>query len=346
MQQKIGIDKIRIANVAIVGIDFEKFTGYYELGKGREVMDLRTGEVNEICKLEVKVKGLEDDKKENTIDLSLQNIFGNYVFMINSNAPKLIHQTNVNNIHSVEELKEIPKLIQEGLMEKGVVIDLESANVTAFEVNFNIENSKFLDTLKLISEAWKNEGYKVFQVDTKEGLESLKLKLTNKEIKVYDKTKHIKDVLNITIEGNVVRVEVSTSKQQVIDRLLKGDTSIENFINNLEAIQEFYKETIKDNLKKPLLKYTRSIENEIVESLNSGKKANMVLNELAFENKLVDLDIFANGIKKHYKVTGKKKPHSVINGQLNRFRKVNEKLADKLTGNLKIMEEFFEKIGI
>jgi hypothetical protein len=343
---EIGIDKIRLSNVVVIGIDYSRFSGYYELGKGREVMDLKTGEVSEICKLEVKVKGLGDAKKESTIDLSLQNIFGNYIFMINSNAPKLFDETNINNIHTTKELKEIPRLIQEGLMDKGVIIDLEKSNVTAFEVNFNVKDEKFLHALKMISEAWKNEGHKVFQVDTLEGLESLKLKLTNKEIKVYDKTKHIREVLNISIEGNVIRIEVSTSKQQVIDRLLKGDTSLENFINNLENIQGFYRETIRENLKKPLIKYVEAIENEIVEALDNGKKANVVLNELAFQNKLVDLDIFASGVKKHYKKAKKGSPTSVIRGQLKRLRKVDSELADKLTGNLKIMEEFFKELDI
>lgn len=341
---EIGLDRLHLSNLEVIGIDFTRFRGYYEKGKGKEIVDMRSGEVTEINKLIVKVDGISKSDKDNyKIKLDLKNVFGNYHYVITTNAPKLLYNSNENNIHKMEHLKQLKDIIVNELSKEGVLIDLDNATVTDFEINTNSHNSKMIDSLKLIANAWKFEGNKVPNTDTKNGLESILLKRSDRKIKVYNKAKQLDDTLQLKIYDDTVRVEVSTNKQTTITRIIGCDNTLDNFIEGFEDIQLWYKDCIRRDIKKPLKSYIEKLENHIIDRMNNKEKTSKILLDLALNGDMVDLDIFSNAIKKQYKLQGKKSPSNVIRNQI---KKLDTDLVEKLSGNLEAINQFFDELGI
>lgn len=341
---EIGLDRLHLSNLDVIGIDFVRFRGYYERGEGKEVVDMRTGEVTGVSKLIVKVDGISKSDKDNyKIKLDLKNVFGDYHYVITTNVPKLLYNSNENNVHKVDHLKQLKDIIENELSKEGVMVDLENATVTDFEVNTNTHNPKMIDSLKLIMNAWKFEGNKVPSTDTKDGLESIMIKRSNRKIKVYNKAKQLDDTLQLKIYDDTVRVEVSTGKTDTIKRIIGCDNTLDNFIEGFEDIQLWYKDCIERDIQKPLKSYIEKIENHIIDRMNNKERTANILLDLALKGDMVDLDIFSNAVKKQYKQQGKLKPHTVIRNQM---KKLDSDLVEKLSGNLEAVEEFFEKLGI
>lgn len=341
---EIGLDRLHLSNLEVIGIDFTRFRGYYEKGKGKEIVDMRTGEVTEINKLIVKVDGISKSDKDNyKIKLELRNVYGNYHYIIKTNAPKLLYNSNESNIHKKEHLTQLKDIIVNELSKEGVLIDLENATVTDFEINTNSHNPKMIDSMRMISNAWKFEGNKVPNTDTPKGLESIVLQRSERKIKVYNKAKQLDDTLQLKMYDDTVRVEVSTSIGKVIKRIIGCENTLENFIEGFEDIQLWYKDCIKKDIQKPLYEYVEKLENHIIDRMNNKEKTSNILLDLALNGDMVDLDIFANAIKKQYKLQGKKSPSNVIRNQI---KKLDNDLVEKLSGNLEVIEKFFDELGI
>lgn len=340
----IGLDRLQLSNIEVIGLDFMRFRGYYEKGKGKEVIDMKTGEVIEISKLIVKVDGISESEKDNyKIRLDLDNVFGNYQYIVKTNAPKLIYNSNENNISNLEHLDKLKTIIENELMKEGVIVDTENLKVTEFEVNANSHIPKMVDSLRLVSNAWKFDGNKVPQVDTREGLESILLKRSNRKTKVYNKSKQLDDTLQIKLHDNTVRVEVSTNRTDTIQRIIGCENTLDNFIDNFNSVQDWYKDCIKRDIQTPLRAYVNKLENHIIGRMDRGEKTPHILLEVATKGDLVDIDIFSNAVKKQYKSQGKKSPSNVINNQI---KKLDSSIVERLSGNLEVIEQFFEDIGI
>ena len=341
---EIGLDRLHLSNLEVIGIDFTRFRGYYEKGKGKEIVDMRSGEVTEINKLIVKVDGISKSDKDNyKIKLELRNVFGNFHYVITTNAPKLLYNSNENNIHKVEHLKQLKDIIVNELSKEGILVDLENTTVTEFEVNTNSHNAKMIDSLRLIMNAWKFEGNKVPNTDAPKGLESIMLKRSDRKIKVYNKAKQLDDTLQLKMYDNTVRVEITASRTDTIKRIIGCDNTLENFIEGFEDVQLWYKDCIRKDIQKPLKSYIEKLENHIIDRMNNKERTSNILLDLALNGDMVDLDIFANAIKKQYKLQGKQKPHTVIKNQI---KKLDEKLIEKLSGNLEAINQFFDELGI
>ena len=341
---EIGLDRLHLSNLEVIGIDFTRFRGYYEKGKGKEIVDMRTGEVTEINKLIVKVDGISKSDKDNyKIKLELRNVYGNYHYIIKTNAPKLLYNSNESNIHKTEHLTQLKDIIVNELSKEGILIDLENATVTDFEINTNSHNPKMIDSLRMISNAWKFEGNKVPNTDTPKGLESIVLQRSERKIKVYNKAKQLDDTLQLKMYDDTVRVEVSTSIGKVIKRIIGCDNTLDNFIEGFEDIQLWYKDCIRKDIQKPLYEYVEKLENHIIDRMNNKEKTSNILLDLALNGDMVDLDIFANAIKKQYKLQGKKSPSNVIRNQI---KKLDNDLVQKLSGNLEVIQQFFDELGI
>ena len=305
---------------------------------------MRTGEVTEINKLIVKVDGISKSDKDNyKIKLELRNVYGNYHYIIKTNAPKLLYNSNESNIHKTEHLTQLKDIIVNELSKEGILIDLENATVTDFEINTNSHNPKMIDSLRMISNAWKFEGNKVPNTDTPKGLESIVLQRSERKIKVYNKAKQLDDTLQLKMYDDTVRVEVSTSIGKVIKRIIGCDNTLDNFIEGFEDIQLWYKDCIRKDIQKPLYEYVEKLENHIIDRMNNKEKTSNILLDLALNGDMVDLDIFANAIKKQYKLQGKKSPSNVIRNQI---KKLDNDLVQKLSGNLEVIQQFFDELGI
>lgn len=350
MTKEIGLDRLRLANINIIGVDVAKFkamNGELNLGEGVEVIDMRTGEVMMVNDFYINVEGFGADKDNSTLQLQLYKLKGknDYTFTLGVNAPKLYSTTNIYNVSNKNQVENIPQMIQKYLEKVGVYTDLEQATVSYFEVNYNICDDSFINTFKIINECWKSDNNKVFVVDTKDGYESLKLKLATREIKLYNKVKQLEDTLQFVIADDVARVEVSTSHKTTIKRLF-GDDKLYTLCNNLDRVQDFYKKVINDNMKKPYMLYKETLLDYMVTELESGIKPYELQYRLAVTNRLVDLKLFAQAIKMYYKKVGKKSPNNVIKSNFNRLHNVDIELYNKLQNNCTKIEKFFDDIGI
>lgn len=347
----IGIDRLRLANVKVLYFDKMKFranNGEYNLGEGVEVVEMKTGEIIQVNDFYINVEGFATEGGDNSaLQLQLSKLKGQnkWTFTLGINAPKLYKATNIENISNNKEVENIPQMIQKHLEKVGVYVDLGQATVSYFEVNYNIHDEKFENAFRLINECWKMDNKKVFSVDTKQGYESLKLKLPTREIKVYNKVKQLEDTFQFNIHNDVIRVEVGTSHKTTIKSIL-GDDKLETLINNLDKIQDFYRKVINDNMKKPYIVYKQTLLDYMATELENGVKPYELQYKLAITNRLVDTELFAQGIKLYYKKVGKKKPYNVIKSNLNRLQKVNVELYNKLQNNCTKIEKFFDDIGI
>lgn len=347
---EIGLDRLRLANVEVVGVDFEKFkvmNGEFTKGKGIGVVDMKTSETIQVNDFYVNVEGFGTDKDNYALQLQLYKLKGkdDYTFTLGVNAPKLYSVTNVKNVCVETEVKNIPNLIQKHLEKVGVYVDLVQATVSYFEVNYNIYGEKFDNTFRLINECWKMDNNKVFGVDTKKGYESLKLKLPTREIKAYNKGKHLKDTKQCVNVDDVARIEVSTSHKTTIRRLF-GDDRLITICNNIDKMQYFYQRAIKYSVKVPYISYKDNLLEYMVKELESGVKPFELQYRLAVTNRLVDVELFAKAIKIYYKKVGKKSPNNVIKSNVNRLQKVDMELYNRLQNNCNKIEKFLDDIGL
>ena len=347
---EIGLDRLRLANVKILGVDIAKFKsmdGQLNLGEGVEIIDMNTGEIIQVNDFYINIDGFGADKDNLALQLQLYKLKGknDYTFTLGVNAPKLYSVTNVDNLSNQKEVENIPQMIQKYLQKVGVYTNLEQATVSYFEVNYNICDDSFINTFKIINECWKLDNNKVFVVDTKDGYESLKLKLATREIKLYNKVKQLQDTLQFVIADDVARVEVGTSHKTTIKRLL-GDDKLYTLCSNLDRVQDFYKKVINDNMKKPYMSYKQTLLDYMVKELESGVKPYELQYRLAVTNRLVDLELFAKAIKVYYKKVGKKSPNNVIKSNFKRLHNVDVELYKRLQNNCEKIEKFFDDIEI
>ena len=346
----IGLDRLRLANINVLGVDFNRFIangGEFNLGEGVEVVDMKTSEVIQINDFYINVEGFAEGDDNSTLQLQLYKLKGrnDYTFTLGVNAPKLYATTNIDNVSNSKQIEHIPQMIQRHLAKVGVYVDLEQATVSYFEVNYNICDDSFINTFKMINECWKSDNNKVFIVDGKDGYESLKLKLPTREIKLYNKVKQLQDTFQFVVEDDVARVEVSTSHKTTIKSLF-GDDKLETLCHNVDRIQDFYKKVVNDNIKKPYMVYKQMLLDYMVDQLENGVKPYELQYRLSVTNRLVDLKLFAEAIKMYYRKVGKKSPNNVIKSNLKRLHNVDEDLYNKLQNNCDKIERFFDDIGI
>lgn len=348
---KIGLDRIRLANVKVNSFNSVKFKaneGKYNLGEGVEVVEMKTGEIMQVNDFYINIEGFATEGGDNSaLQLQLKKLKGknDWTFTLGVNAPKLYKSTNIENVSNEKEIGNIPNMIQKHLAKVGVNVDLTCATVTYFEVNYNIYDEKFENAFRMINECWKVDNKKVFGVDTKQGYESLKLKLPTREIKVYNKTKQLEDTLQFNIHNDVIRVEVATSHKTTIKSLL-GDDKLYTLCDSLKDLQRFYRKAIKDNVKRPYEVYKQGLIDYMLSELEKGVKPYELQYRLAITNRLVDTELFGQAIKEYYKKVGKKRPYNVIKLNMNKLQRVDVELYDKLQSNCKKIEKFFGDIGI
>jgi len=99
-------------------------------------------------------------------------------------------------------------------------------------------------------------------------------------------------------------------------------------------------------MKRPYENYKKGLTEYMVNELNDGKKPFELLFDLCYGMKLVDVDLFSQAVKIHYKQRGKKSPTSVIKGQMKKLENRNNEMYIKLQGNCDKMERFFDEINI
>lgn len=261
-------------------------------------------------------------------------------------TPRLFNDTNEFNV-TKEDLPYVISMVTDLLVSEGIYVDTEYEYLTKFEVNSNVNDSKLFDVMIMIknSNIFINKK-KVMTTDNEDGIQSMKVLGNKYNLKVYKKTEQLLETGYTPIQQDLIRFEIEVSDHTQKERLFGKNITPNGMVNNWHKVEEFYKTCIVETIKKPVAKYLKQLENECVDKLNSGMKPSQVVNELMFTNKLVDLTVFDNAMKRHYKATGKKKPQTVIKSTHNRLKKLNEQRYNQVVGNVEILERFYQMLGI
>ena len=263
---------------------------------------------------------------------------------INITLPKLFDCTNENNV-SVDDFEYLIPVIQDTLESDGVLLDVANARLGSFEVNFNVNDSKFYDVFELISKANIHDNLKAFKVENKDGIQSVKIKKNKYTVKIYKKSEHLMETFKPVEEEFVVRFEVSTNNYTQKERLLGKDVTLQGLIENWSTVEDWYKACIKNTIKKPVEKYVSDMEKQCTERLKQGVKPSVLANEMIYRQDMVDMIVFDNVMKKHYKSINKK-PTNTIKATHNRLKKLDETRYNQTTGNVSKLQELYDLIGV
>ena len=284
------------------------------------------------------------DVKDGAIVLR-PNAFHKDLVDIMVNAPKLFYATNERNV-TTDKMFNLIEVIQEQLEEHGILADIGNIKLGSFEVNYNIDDSKFYDVFALIGKANINDNLKAFYVEDKNGIQSVKIKKQRYTVKIYKKSEHLQERFEPTEEDTVVRFEVSTNSDKEKQKIMGDDLTLRGLIENWERVEDWYRNCIKLTVKKPIEKYVADMEKQCIEKLEAGLRPTDVITWLMLRQDLVDVVVFEGAIKKHYKKHKKSSPTSVIKSAHKRLQNTNEKRYKETTGNVQKMHEFYELIGL
>lgn len=347
MISAIGIDRMRLINISIKSIDLERYKGHIVGGEGIKIQEINLGQDIEVADIDITIKGNSINEKDNYLMKLKLNRVPYMDLSIDVNAPRVLYGTNEVNISNREDMYSLINKIKDEFFNIGIDINLDKAIISNFEVNYNSYNKKLLDTFKLIKRSLDQGKDKVFLVDHNGEIESLMVNLSDRKIKIYNKTKQLEDTGQITINDNTVRIEVSTNNTMLIRRLCKSKVAtVDKFIMNFEELKLWFLETVRKRLKLVIEKYCKGIGNQIYNRLMQGERYYNILLGVATNGDLVDISIFDNAVKKYYKDTGKKKPNTVIKGYHRKLREYDEGLYQRLVNNLLEINKLFEEIEV
>lgn len=347
MMSTIGIDRMRLINISINSIDLKRYTGHIVSGDGMKIREITLGQNIDVSDICVTIKGNSSNDKDNYLMKLRLNRVPYIDLSIDINAPRVLYGTNEVNISNKSDMYILISKIKEEFKKIGININLDKAIVSNFEVNYNTHNPKILDTFKLIKRSLDKGKEKVFLVDRNSETESLMINLSDRKIKIYNKTKQLEDTGQETRYKNTIRIEVSTRNTMLIRRLCKFRVAtIDKFIMNFEELKLWFVETVRKRLKLVIEKYCKDIENSIYNRLMQGERYYNILLGVATNGDLVDMSIFDNAVKKYYKDTGKKKPNTVIKGYHTKLREYDEELYQRLVNNLVEINKLFNEIEV
>ena len=206
MTSNIGIDRMRLINISINSIDLNRYKGHIVDGEGLKIYEVNLGLDIEIADIEITIKGNSSNNKDNYLMKLKLNRIPYLNLSIDVNAPRVLYGTNEINIRDKDDMYLLMENIKDKFLEVGIDINLDEAIISNFEVNYNSHNPKLLDTFKLIKKSLDQEKEKVFIVDYKGKTESLMINLSDRKIKIYDKTTQLEDTGQMTIYNNTVRI--------------------------------------------------------------------------------------------------------------------------------------------
>ncbi|CEN25159.1 Uncharacterised protein [[Clostridium] sordellii] len=347
MMSAIGIDRMRLINVSINSIDLNRYNGHIVAGDGIKIKELNIGQDIEVAEIDITIKGNSNNEKDNYLMKLKLNRIPYLDLSIDVNAPRVLYGTNEVNISDINDMHLLIKEIKDKFSKVGIDINLDKAIISNFEVNYNSHNPKLLDTFKLIKKSLDKEDEKVFLVDHNGETESLMINLSDRKIKIYNKTKQLEDTGQVVIYDNTLRVEVSTSNTMLIRRLCKSKVAtIDKFIMNFDNLKLWFIDTVRKRIKLVIERYCNDIEENIYNRLIKGERYYNILLGVATNGDIVDMIIFDNAVKRYYKDTGKKKPNTVIKNYHRKLREYDEELYQKIVNNLAEINKLFEDIEV
>lgn len=347
----IGIDafELRYATIKSINFDlFERKGGIYKETNDEdciEIIDSKSGEIKKLKELKIQIKSCSYNKNCMYLEYVMNKLKGEKVISIKANAPKFIYETNEKNGDGYL-LSRLSGYVSGHLYRYGIEVDLRTAKVHNFEINYNVHKDKFYQALKLINELWIKRDNKVFKVEEKDGIEFLLLKRPTRQIKIYNKTVELLSK-GLPYEFNYnTRIEIKISHISTIEYILGKERSFYKFCNSYKQIVDFYRKTIDKEIKKIYVSYTDEKIDEIVQKLNEGSKLRDICIEKWMNEEILDIDMFERAIKKYYKKTNKKNPYKSIKKLNSYFKDINENKFNEASGNMIAIEQAFKSIGV
>ena len=350
----IGIDRCKFSIKEVFRISKEHIMEYrthIETGERGKIIDIETGEVIGISKFVCNISGISSNETDDyRIMLKLNE--NNENFTLDVNIPKLLYNSNERNANNLSHLSEVNQIIEKKLRESGYIVDMKQARLSSIEINVNSTDKKLYDAMKLVRKGLNNSDDKVFIVEHRNRLESIKSskgKKGNKpyaEVKVYDKVKQLKDSGQLYENESLVRIEVSTRQKLAINTITNNNPTMEGVINNWNNLERWFLKRINEYIKKPSEAFNNQVIDEIVEELKRGYKTYDVLIGQAEQGNLIDIELFARAMKRYYKETGRKSPTTGIKNTKTRLEKLNKTRYDAMVGNIEALENLWKQLGL
>lgn len=350
---KIGYDRI-LLEVDIKAIDTSKMNGeQYAIGYAAaddtlsyEILDKADNTLKKIKTMKVMYKidgGAVDLKEKDSIKYGVEvkqrrnNLNGNHytTVLLDIVMGRVAYGTthNVYNVNTKETAEETINRVAKELAYNGIELtDPTEWRIVSAEGNRTVETEYELKYYEKIMEWAFNKLYESgeFKEDkrvrsrNKDGSTSMtySCKSKRREMKIYDKTAHIKDTLNIYIEDNLIRCEVKWNREG-IERAF-GSNEVEAVLYDMEALTEAYNRTIDDVCK--TLK--AAAEKEIKQLYKQIHTASVkCLKEVYKDNEIFDVVFLILAAEKKYKEEGKRSVFSrdtkrllTVVGDHNRFK--------------------------
>lgn len=347
----IGIDAFELRHATINSINFDLFLkcgGMYKETNDTDelkVIDSTTGEIKYLKELSINIKSCAYKQHCMTLEYVKSRGKGEKVLSIKANAAKFLNETNERNADGYM-LSKLTGYVGGHLSKSGVYINLDTAKVHSFEINYNIHNQNFYQALRLLNEIWIKNGSKVLTVDSVNGIEFLCKKSSTRELKAYNKSIELIENGHYCEFKDNTRVEIKVSHISTIETLIGKERSFRSFCLSYKQIVAFYKNTIKREIQKNYASYTAEKTLEIATMLTQGFALKDICVKKGMNNEILDIDMLENAIKLHYKQSNKSGSNNVINNMKSYFKNLDELKFNELTGNMRSIETFFKEIGI
>ena len=260
-------------------------------------------------------------------------------------APKLYAHTNEKNVTG-NLLNDLVNVINERLELYGIMYDITNANLGSFEINVNINDIQLYYVLKLIAKANINDNFKAFYVENKDGIQSVKINRTEYLVKVYKKSEHLQEQFQQVEQDHLVRFEVSTNRTKEKAKILGNETTLQSLVENWDNVVAWYCRCINLSIKKPIEKYMKDIEKQVIVMLEAGLKPRQIIDLMMFREDLIDLLTIENAIRKYYKKSKHKHANRDIKAIHNRLLKLDEERYQQVKNNIEKFQELYDLIGI
>lgn len=343
----IGLDRINLVlDVDGLVIDTSKLEESKEFREGNGVFIRDTAYDNAhrgIAHLKI---GIDTDSSGQgavtviTNDNPNKQAYESLQVLANVVCPRFFYQTNERNIYEADKLKQLDTLIPSKLEEKGIYV--QSAAISKLEVNTNTDDIMIFPTMKLVAESQAKDGEKVFIVQTKNGIESIKVNKTSKEIKVYNKSKHIKDMGGKPEYENLIRFEISTSSKAQLETLLGKERRISGIFENWNKIQRWYRRMFKKEIIDSIIRFSSDTEQKIVNLLCGEVKPPDIVSAMYQNDIYLDYDIVRAAIKRYYAIQGKKRYYDTFK-RIETRAKMSPSYQEKI-GNIGRLYSFYASI--
>lgn len=333
---RIGIDRVTL-EVPIISIDSSKLdTETVFLGLATEedrnyseLLDTHTGEIMKLKKLKAmyRVARVTDSTEDRDIikygietKSTRKSIEGVEYTMAKLDVVlgRVAYSTD-HNIYNVNDEQTIITTFSQIIRELSIsgisIMDMDNWLITSMEVNKTVETEYSLKYYEQImhwafEQIMKSRKYKSrgeFETINKDGSSSLTYSCITKrrDLKIYDKTNHLKDTLELYIDENLIRCEVTWNKEG-IHKEYKSLNAM-TVLTNLDKLTERYNKALDS-----IIDIIRASAEEEVDKLYSQLEQATIktLKAVYNNNDMFDVVFLISAAERKYKEEGKSKNFS------------------------------------